>query len=139
MSAEHNRAALAAAVTAWNDDDREGYLSLYDPSVRHHGLGPVALDHQANRAFYESMWAAFPHSTLTIDDTVAEGDQLAARFHVTGTHHGAFMGIPATERTVVISGQTVLRYHRGRVVERWTTTDMFDLMIQLGVIHAPSI
>jgi steroid delta-isomerase-like uncharacterized protein len=138
MSAEQNRAALSAAVTAWNKDDREAYLSLYDPSVRHYGLGPEPLDQAANRAFYEAMWAAFPGIQLTIDDTIAEGDRLAVRFHLDGEHQGEFMGVPATGRTIVLSGQTVLRFRDGRIVERWTTADLLGLMMQLGAIPAPA-
>ena len=138
MSTEQNRAALDAAVAAWNKDDRESYLSIYDSSVRHHGVGPEPLDHAANRAFYEGMWAAFPGIQLTIDDTIAEGDQLAARFHLDGEHRGDFMGVPSTGRAIVLTGQTVLRFRDGRIVERWTTVDMLSLMMQLGAIPAPA-
>ncbi|HLU55543.1 MAG TPA: ester cyclase [Pseudonocardia sp.] len=137
MSAEQNRAGLAAAVMAWNDGDGEAYLRLYDPSVRHHGLGPEPLDHAGNRAFYEGVWAAFPGIRLTLDDLVAEGDRVAVRFHLSGRHCGDFMGVPPTGRDVVITGQTVLRFRGGRVIERWTTTDQLGLMVQLGAVPAP--
>ena len=94
MSAEQNRAALGAAIVAWNQGDGETYLKVYDPAIRHYGLGPEPLDQAANRASYEAMWAAFPGSQITIDDTIADGDQLAARFHLSGKHLGEFMGIP---------------------------------------------
>lgn len=138
MSAEQNRAALDAAVAAWNKGDGATYLKVYDPSVRHHGLGPEPFDQTANRAFYEGMWTAFPGSQLTIDDTIAEGDQLAVRFHLTGEHHGEFMGVPPTGRAFVLVGQTVLRFRDGRVVERWTTGDLLGLLVQLGAIPGPA-
>jgi predicted ester cyclase len=137
VTAEQNRAALDTAVAAWNKGDGETYLKLYDPSVRHHGLGPEPFDQAANRAFYEGMWAAFPGSQLTIDDTIAEGDQLAVRFHVSGEHHGEFMGVPPTGREFVLVGQTAMRFRDGRVGERWTTVDLLGLMIQLGAVPVP--
>jgi steroid delta-isomerase-like uncharacterized protein len=137
MSVEQNRAALDDAVAAWNRDDRETYLKVYDPAIRHHGLGPEPLDRAGNRASYEAMWAAFPNSKLAIDDTIAEGDQLAARFRLSGEHHGEFMGIPPTGRPFVLSGQTVMRFRDGRIVERWTVADMVGLLVQLGVMPAP--
>ena len=137
MSTEQNRAALDAAVAAWNKGDGEAYLKVYDPSVRHHGLGPEPFDQADNRAFYEGLWAAFPGCQLTIDDTIAEGDQLAVRFHLSGEHHGEFMGVPPTGRAFVLNGQTVLRFRDGRVVERWTTSDLLGLLIHLGAIPAP--
>jgi predicted ester cyclase len=137
MSAEQNRAALQAAVAAWNQGDRETYLKVYDPSIRHYGLGPEPLDQAANRSSYEAMWTAFPGSQLTIDDTVAEGDQLAARFHLSGEHRGEFMGVPPTGRPFVLNGQTAMHFRDGRILERWTTADMLGLLIQLGVMAAP--
>jgi predicted ester cyclase len=83
------------------------------------------------------MWAAFPGCQLTVDDTIAEGDQLAVRFHLSGEHHGEIMGVPPTGRAFVLNGQTVLRFRDGRVVERWTTGDLLGLLIQLGAIPAP--
>jgi predicted ester cyclase len=136
MSAEENRAALAAAVAAWNAGDGDRYLELYDPSIRHEGLGPEPFDAAANRAFYEGMWAAFPGAQLAIDDTIAEGDKLAIRFHLSGEHQGEFMGIAPTGRSFVLNGQTVMRFRNRRVVERWTMGDMLGLLTQLGAIPA---
>lgn len=138
MSVEQNRAALDAAAAAWNRDDHEGYLTVYDPAIRHHGPGPEPLDQEANRAFYETLWAAFPGIRLAFDDVVAEGDKLAVRFHLSGEHRGEFMGIPPTGRAIVLTGQTVLRFRDARIVERWTTADLLDLMVQLGVVPAPT-
>lgn len=137
MSAEQNRAALAAAVEGWNKGDGEAYLALYDPSIRHHGLGPESFDQTANRAFYEAIWAAFPDAQLTLDDTIAEGEKLAARFHLAGEHQGEFMGVPPTGRSFVLAGQTLMLFRDGRVVERWTTGDMLGLLTQLGAIPPP--
>jgi predicted ester cyclase len=137
VSAEQNRVALDAAVAAWNAGDGETYLKLYDPAIQHHGLGPEPFDQAANRAFYEGMWAAFPGSRLTVDDVIVDGDQLAARFHLSGEHHGEFMGVPPTGRAFVLNGQTMMRFRDRRVVERWTVADLLGLMIQLGAVPAP--
>jgi hypothetical protein len=59
MSAERNRAALGAAVEAWNRGDQETYLKVYDPAIRHYGLGPEPLDQAANRGSYEALWGFF--------------------------------------------------------------------------------
>ena len=73
MPTAQNRAALTAAVEAWNAGDGDGYLALYDPGIVHHGLAPEPFDAAANRGFYEALWAAVPGSQLVVDDTVAEG------------------------------------------------------------------
>lgn len=136
---ERNRDVLAAAVEAWNAGNGERYLELYDASIVHHGPAPEPLDQEANRAFYEELWAAFPGAQLVIDDTIVEGDRLAARFRLSGEHTGEFRGIPATGRPFVLRGQTILRFQDGRVVERWTTSDLLGLLTQLGVIPTPGL
>ena len=59
--------------------------------IVHHGLAPEPFDHQANRAFYERMVAAFQGARLVVDDVVAEGDRLSLRFRLAGEHKGRFL------------------------------------------------
>jgi predicted ester cyclase len=84
------------------------------------------------------IFAAFPGSTLSIDETIVDGDRVAIRFVQRGTHVGAFMGLPPTGREFAMTGQTVLHFRDGLVVERWSAADMFSLMVQLGAIPAPA-
>jgi predicted ester cyclase len=47
-----------------------------------------------------AMRAGFPDLVFTIEEQISEGDKVASRFTWTGTHRGAFLGIPATGRPV---------------------------------------
>lgn len=138
MSAERNRNALTTAVEAWNAGETEAYLDIYSRAIVHHGLGPEPFDDVQNRAFYEVIWAAFPGSLLTIDDTVAQDDKLSARFRLEGEHHGEFMGIAPTRKAFVLPGQTIMRFTDAKIVERWTTSDLLGLMVQLGAVPPPA-
>jgi predicted ester cyclase len=40
--------------------------------------------------------AAFPDAHFTIEDLVAEGDRVVARWRMKGTHRGPFAGFPAS-------------------------------------------
>ena len=48
---------------------------------------------------------------------IAEGDRVAARLTMRGTHLGPLNGVPATGRTVVVSGMSIERVAEGRIVE----------------------
>ena len=48
-----------------------------------------------------------------------------------GTHNGTFQGIPATGRTIRLTGIDILRVADGRVVERWASSDELGLLQQL--------
>jgi steroid delta-isomerase-like uncharacterized protein len=77
---------------------------------------------------------AFPDIHETTEETVAEGDRVAARGHFTGRHDGDFMGIPATGKQVTVSYIAIYRLENGRIVENWVQMDMMGMMQQLGVI-----
>lgn len=138
MSIATNQAVLEQARRHINAGDIEGYLTtLYAPDAIAHFLPPgLPQGHAGLRLFYTAFLAGFPDVQLHFDDIIAEGDTLAVRYHVAGTHLGEFNGIPATGRQFTISGATMLRFVAGKVVERWSQTDFVGLMQQLGVIPA---
>jgi predicted ester cyclase len=71
---------------------------------------------------------------VTIDDLVAEGDKVAARYKWTGTHQGIFNGIPPTGKRVTITGLDLWRLRDGKCVEHWNQEDNLGLLQQLGAI-----
>lgn len=83
-----------------------------------------------------TMKAAFPGYQLAADDMVAEGDKVAVRVTVTGTHKGELAGIPPTGKTVSASGMLIYRIAGGKIVEHWMVFDDLGVMQQLGVIPA---
>lgn len=81
--------------------------------------------------------AAFPDWTSHIDDIVVEGDRVAARWTVRGTHQGPFMGLPATGREAVMQECGILRFDAdGRLAEIWRVADELSFLRQLGAIPA---
>jgi len=133
-----NEEALERARQAWNAGNLDGYLELYDDSIRLHGYSPEPMDKTAVRAFYEGIFAAFDNPTLAFDEVFGDGDRLVIRFTMTGTHRGDFMGIPATETPITLPGLTILHFKDGRCVERWSNADMLGLLVQLGAVPAPT-
>lgn len=67
---------------------------------------------------------------------IAEGDKVSARFIVSGTHTGEFLGIPPTGNAVTIIGTGIIRFADGKDVEHHVNFDALGLMQQLGVLPA---
>lgn len=132
------REALENARQQWNAGSLDGYLELYDDRIQLHGLAPEPLDKPGVRAFYQGMWDAFDDRLLEFQEVLEDGDTLAVRFTLTARHTGEFMGIPPTERPIVLPGLTTMRFEGDRVVERHTIGDMLGLMVQLGAVPAPA-
>ena len=64
---------------------------------------------------------------------VAEGDKVAHRLILRGTHKGDLMGIAPTGKQVTITSITISRFAGGKEVEALPFTDMLTFYRQLGV------
>jgi steroid delta-isomerase-like uncharacterized protein len=134
MSAAVNETNLQRAFEAWNSRDLDGYLMLYDDSIKLHGYSPQPMDKASVRGFYQMIHQAFDGPKLTFHDVFSNGNRLAIRFTMTGTHRGEFLGIAPTGRNVAVDGITVLHFKNGRCVERWSSVDMYAWLAQLGAV-----
>jgi len=75
---------------------------------------------------------AIPDYHITIEDLVAEGDQVVARFTMTGTVTGSIMGAKPTGKAISVRGLTYYRLSNGKIVEDDPITNQ-DLTQLLGV------
>ena len=80
---------------------------------------------------------AFPDFVTTVENLVAEGDKVAIRWSVRGTHTGDFQGIPPTGKHGMVTGTDIVRIEGGKIVEDWGVFDSLGLLQQLGVIPVP--
>lgn len=139
MSVEENKAILQRGAEAFNNaPDRSGWFAIHDASVIAEGLAPHPLDLDGIRDFYAGLWTAFPDLRITVEDLVGEGDRVAWRLTVKGTHKEEFRGVPPTGTAVEFSAQYIFRFQRGKIIQRWTNFDRLGVMVQLGAIPMPS-
>jgi len=115
---------------------RKEFDSLYDiiapEFISHRTTGDISRDGliQGCRMSFD----AFPDSTFMIEDMVAEGDRVAFRVTVRGTHQGEYMGIAPTGNRIEQTNQAIIRIADGKWVEAWATLDDLRMMQQLGII-----
>jgi steroid delta-isomerase-like uncharacterized protein len=114
----------------------EEVLELVDDSYvgRAPGLPEPIRGKEGLREFLNAYMTAFPDGSLTVDEIIAEGDLVAARWTARGTNTGELMGIPATGRQVTITGMTFSRIVDGKLREDWNTWDSLSMMQQLGAV-----
>lgn len=77
---------------------------------------------------------SFPDMAFTIDDAVEEGEKVALRWTMTGTHDGPMFGIEPTGKEVELTAIEINRFEDGALIETWTQSDMLGLMQQLDVV-----
>ncbi|MCJ7445362.1 MAG: ester cyclase [Methanotrichaceae archaeon] len=77
--------------------------------------------------------AAFEDLNVTVEDMVAEGDTVAARFTARGIHKGPFMGLQPTGKPITMTGIEIFRIENGKIAELWGEANLLGLMQQLGI------
>jgi predicted ester cyclase len=132
---DHAR-TIANAVDRLNNGDVDGYIAaLYHPHCRFHGF-PEAFgsDRDGIAEFFRVLVAAVPDARITAEDLITDGDRVAARFTLTGTHQDELFGAAGTGQSLTVEGITVLRFENGLVAERWNRLDDVTLLTQLGLL-----
>ncbi len=120
----------------WNKGNLSVADQLFSPNYTHHdpstpdfGRGPESERKRAT--LYRT---AFPDLQLTIEDIIAEGETVMARWSCRGTHKGDLSGIAPTGKQFSISGVSIARLANGKLAEGWVNWDAQGLMQQLGVV-----
>ncbi len=86
---------IRAYVDALNRGD-ESYLEEYfGPGYVYHGPDGD-LDAEGFKALHHSLLNAFPGGTMTADDILVAGDEVATRWRFHGIHSGEFQGVAPT-------------------------------------------
>src|ERR1700693_2769504 len=108
-------------------------------------IAPEAIFHVAGRsepmrgpagylAIIGMMRGGFPDIQWTLEEMVAEGDKVAARFTMRGTHRGTFFGVPPTGKIIAVQAMNFYRLSRGQFVEERGQPDLLGLLQQIGAI-----
>ena len=133
MSPEENK----AIVSHWNEELWKGNQAMYDkcvaPNCLFHGIG----GQEEHKNFINGLRTAFPDVSLTLEDQLAEGEEVVIRWTMRGTHQGELWGTAPTGKPVTVTGITIQRLAEGKIVEEWTEADLLGLQQQIGAIRAP--
>jgi steroid delta-isomerase-like uncharacterized protein len=105
---------------------------LHDPVFPSLTLGADNL-----KRHIEMSRIGFPDIRFSIDDTIAEGNEVVHHWTVRGTHRGQFLGVAPTNRTATVSGTSIHRIEGGKIVEQWSDWNLMTLMEQLGLSTSP--
>jgi len=116
----------------------EGDLSaaneLLAPNFTLHVPLPCSPGIQGINDVISACRAAFEGLNVTIEDIVAEGDKVAARFTARGIHKGVFMGLPPTGKPITMTGIEIFRIENDMIAELWGEANLIGLMQQLGIL-----
>jgi steroid delta-isomerase-like uncharacterized protein len=134
MSREQNLATQERLGEAVNSGNLEALTEVFAPNVVDHdpapdqGPGPEGF-----QTFFKTLASAFPDAKIDLESMVANEDNIAIAYTLTGTHQGEFMGVAPTGKPITARGVQIARFEDGLIVERWGSTDELGILKQLGV------
>ena len=80
------------------------------------------------------MRSGFPDIQWTLEEMIAEGDKVAVRYTMQGTHQGEFFGFAATGKSILVQAINFYRLVDDQIVEEYGQPDMLGLLRQIGAI-----
>ena len=82
------------------------------------------------------MRSGFPDIQWTLEETIAEGDKIVARYTMRGTHKGNFMGVPPAGKKIAVQALNIYRFSNGQIIEEQGQPDLLGLLQQIGGLPA---
>ena len=117
-----------------HDTERMEQLLVSSTQYSFHPSGMPHMDWNRHKQLLATITRAFPDLHHNIKEMVAEGDKVAVRLNVTGTHKGEFQGISPSGRKLSLDEMAFLTIIEGRITEGWITSDTMSFMQQIGAI-----
>jgi steroid delta-isomerase-like uncharacterized protein len=135
MSAEENKALIRHAVES-AEQNLEAWLALFDPACRFphlpaYGLPPTL---EGYNQFLAAALPSFSDGQDTVEQIVAEEEQVMVWAIHSATHSGPWRNIPATNKRVAFQTITFFRLAHGKIVELRALFDTFGFLQQVGAI-----
>ena len=128
---EENKALVERS---WEIDNPESLDEFYPPDVVWHMPEQELRGIEEAKQFVSTYLEAFPDTSFSVEDLLADGDKVVSRYTVTGTHQGETEDFgPPTGRQVELEGITIHRIEGGKIVEEWAQFDNLSILQQLGL------
>jgi steroid delta-isomerase-like uncharacterized protein len=121
----------------WTQGKESTIDSLASPDLVAYGLGTHDQDVHGTeqfKVFWKNLRTVFPDIEIEVVDTVSEGDKVACRVQMKGTHLGPGLAkhFDPTGKSIDIEGICILRWKDGKVVEGWNLWDQFGMIAQIS-------
>jgi steroid delta-isomerase-like uncharacterized protein len=126
MMSEVDKAIVKRVYEIISTGDFDRAEEIADPDAPDNELlpgdPPTKLINTFKETFSEAR-KAFPDMRVTVEDLLAEGDRVAARVTMRGTHRGEFQGLAPTGKWIQVRAIDMFRISNGKIVEHWGHAD----------------
>ncbi len=138
MSTDENKRIVAEFVRRCQDMHDLAYADeVFHPNFANHyrpgGQTIPTTERPASgfQTFYGALLQGFPDATMEINEQIGEGDLVATRKTLRGTHLGELWDLPPTDNRVEFEFIDIFRVADGKLIEHWTSMDLEALRHQM--------
>jgi predicted ester cyclase len=119
----------------WNAQNEAAVDEMFAEDGIGHGLGgqPIRGPEEFKK-FHRAFISAYPDLKVIVEDAIVEGDKIATRCRVTGSHTGHGIGVAPTNQPVEFTGMVIVRVKDGKIVEAWNEFNFMEMYKQVGAL-----
>jgi len=122
----------------WNNKSEAAVDEMLAEDGVGHGLagpdGEQIVGPEGFKKLQRAFLTAYPDLKIVVEDTVVEGDKIAARCRVTGLHQGHGIGVAPTNQPVDFTGMLIVRVKDGKIAEAWNEFNFMEMYSQVGAL-----
>ena len=122
----------------WNQRSEDAIDEMFAENGVANGLndaeGNALRGPESFKTLHRAFLSAYPDLKITVEDTISEGDKIAARCTIRATHTGEGLGVLPTDQPVAFTGLTFVKIKDGKIVEAWNEFDFMKMYSQVGAL-----
>ena len=135
-TAQHSDELVRAFFDAVNADEPERMDAVLARSLLSYDVHGVRSRTGLKR-YYADLHKSFSGLHFEVHENVGllvEGDLVALRTIITGTHTGDYASVAATGNRIQTSASHIFRISEDRIVEHWPVVDTYRILVAIGAI-----
>src|SRR5258708_2058369 len=141
MTEENKKLGRRVYEECWNKAMLEVVGDLYSKDCRFNdpvfpSLGPGV---ESMKRHIQMCRNAFPDLRFTVNDIIAENEEVVVHWTTQGTQQGQFLGLAPTHRRATVTGTSIYRIKNKKIVEQFSDWNLLTLLEQLGVSTTPKL
>lgn len=138
MTAKLHQDFVERFTALFNEPNLDIADEIFVPGFKSHLPLAPELTRDGWKAFVQGFYTGFPDLRMEVQEVIETVDRAVLRVTYHGTHNGEFQGVPATGKSVAMTGIGIFEIRNGRAVENWAEINVIELMQQIGAIPTPS-
>jgi steroid delta-isomerase-like uncharacterized protein len=135
---ESNKELVREYLNAFNDRDRDRLADLLAADAVEHGIHEELSGVDEILEFLDRYVEIFPDYSGETEAMVADGDTVAVRYTVRGTHRGEYLDVEPTGYSAEWTGMAFYRVEDDEIAEAWIEEDRLGLLEHLEAIDPPA-